>query len=170
MAITTVYGHCASALNFFENTQDYIGIGRVSEWADEENPPAPDPETLQLDEIIGVKKILTKYMVVPDEAGSIIYRDTRWRPISADLETVREEKCHWVFVETTINYDELPLYPFRQVGIFTHLEPEENILPGQYNLLPAEVADFGFLEVMENRLVVTRQMDQKETISMILEF
>ena len=170
MAITTTSGHGASAYNFFNVSEVYVGIGRTSPWDDELNPPAPDINDSELDELIGLKKVETRYMVVPDAAGSIIYRDTRWRPISADIETIRNEGCKWVYIEAHINYDELPLSAFRQVGIFSHITKADGVPVGQFNLLPSEVDDLGFLEVIDNRTVVTRQLDQRETITMVMEF
>jgi hypothetical protein len=69
-------------MDLFDSDSLYIGIGQQSAWADENNPPRTDPNDLIINQIIGYKKVEDKYMVVPDEAGSIQYRDSVWRVVS----------------------------------------------------------------------------------------
>jgi hypothetical protein len=77
MAVTTLYGHCSKALAFFNNTNIYFGLGKQTDWS---NPDIPDPPNVNQSGIVeplGFKKCESKYLVIPDPAGSIIYRDTR---------------------------------------------------------------------------------------------
>jgi len=80
------------------------------------------------------------------------------------------EGSRWVYVGTTIVYDELPLIEFRQVGLVSGLIRVTGIPPAQNVLLPNEVEDYGILEVIQNRRKVTRSIDQRERLSLILEF
>lgn len=75
----------------------------------------------------------------------------------------------WVYVETTLYYDEVPLEDYRQVGVFSRLTPV-TAKASSLILLPADVQDKGILEVIDNRKVVNRQIDQSETLSIVIEF
>jgi len=80
------------------------------------------------------------------------------------------EGSNLVYVQGLISYDELPLQSFRQVGVVTDLTPIEAVLVGQKALLPEEVINDGILEIVENRTAVNRAIDQRENISLIIEF
>jgi hypothetical protein len=81
-ATSTALSHVSRAMDLFESEALYVGIGQQSAWTDENNPPRTDPNDLVINQIIGYKKVEDKYMVVPDDAGSIQYRDSVWRIIS----------------------------------------------------------------------------------------
>lgn len=77
--------------------------------------------------------------------------------------------ARWVYVESTLYYDEVPLEDYRQVGVFSRLNP----VPGKEEhatLLPVDVQSKGILEIIDNRKVVNRQIDQSETLSVVIEF
>ena len=75
-----------------------------------------------------------------------------------------------MYLDTTIEYDEIPLGFYRQVGLFTDLKVAEDVPEGKYSLSTSEVEDEGILEVIDNRQPSNRQADQTEKISLILEF
>lgn len=176
MAVTTIHSHVNRALDFFSKNQTYFAIGKATPWDDQfnpeisdTNPPTPDTGASDLEGVIGYKKVETIYMVVPDEEnGTIAYKDTKWRIVPADQ--VVAEGARWVYLDATIRYDELPLGFYRQVGVYTGLEVADGINPSKYNLLPSEVSDNGVLEVIDNRQPSNRQSDQKEKLSLVLEF
>ncbi len=168
MATTTINGHVSRALDFFERNDIYFGIGHPDPWSNEEYPPAPEISTTGITSPIGYKKVETIYLVVPDEEGTIAYRDKRWRVVPADKAI--EEGARWVYIDCYLRYDELPLSDYRQIGVISRLKPAEGVPPGKYNLLPEEVADAGILEVIDNRKKVPRQIDQKEMLSLVIEF
>ena len=87
--------------------------------------------------------------------------------------------CHWgliseicraVFLGAWIRFDELPLYPYRTIGVFNRLEIADGVSTNKLALLPAEVAKPGLCEIVEFRKVTSRDIDQKEYISAIVEF
>lgn len=171
MATTTTRGHVNRALDFFGRSSIYFGIGRPEAWTNDSSPPNEDIDATALDTVIGYKRALTKYIIRPVEAGEtadIQYRTGDWKVVTP--EDAIAEGARWIYLDTTIEYDELPLGAYRQVGLFTGLVPADGVPEGRFNLLPEDVADAGMLEVIDNRLPSTRQADQTEKLSLILEF
>ena len=170
LPIITNTAHCARALSLVEQGNIYIGIGKTSPWTGENDdgfvPPEPNPDATELDELIGMKKADRVVMVAPDEGGSIEYGGFKWKPLT--VEEAFERKSRWVLVEVTIMYDELPPKAYRQIGIFSRVKTVKG-KEGQLILLPEEIIDVGILEVLNNRKVVTRQTDTKDTYMMIVE-
>ncbi|MGV3121055.1 hypothetical protein, partial [Lactiplantibacillus argentoratensis] len=73
--------------------------------------------------------------------------DKEWVLIPVDK--AYEEKAYYVYIEAEIKPDELPLGPYRQVGIHVNLVPNDGVT--KQNLLPSEVKDPGILRFYENR-------------------
>ena len=103
LPITTTAGHVSRAILFQKMPYIYFGLGRTSPWEGEteaaENgkefsPPLPSVNATKLDEIIGMKRVDTKSLVVPDDNGTVVYRDRTWRKISP--EEAIELGAHWV--------------------------------------------------------------------------
>lgn len=123
MAITTTRAHVSRALDFFNKNSIYFAIGKKTPWDDDtDTPPAPSVDASELQELIGFKKVESIHLVVPDDInGTISYRQSKWTVVSPD-EAI-EKGAKWVYLETTLRYDELPLGHYRQVGLFTGLVP-----------------------------------------------
>ena len=115
MAIATLKGHVSRALDFFNKSNIYYGIGKSTACVDEFNPPLP-LETDDLEETIGYKKAESIFLVVPDEEGAITYKDTSWRVVSPS--NALTEGARWVYVSTYLSYDELPVdITYRQTAV-----------------------------------------------------
>lgn len=171
MAITTMLGHVNRAKDFFNKESIYFALGRSSAWDDEMSPPNEDAGAVALDEVIGYKRYMVKHIVRPvkdNEQADIRYKNEDWKIISE--ESALDESARWVYLDTTIEYDEIPLGFYRQVGLFTGLQVAEDVPEGKYSLTTSEVSDEGTLEVIDNRQPSNRQADQTEKISLILEF
>lgn len=174
MAVKTQNGHVSDALRFFSENNIYFGFGRKdTPWASNENevgfiPPPPSRDTQELEEPMGFKLIESKQMVIPDEEGSIIYRDSRWSIVPANEAYTKGSK--WVYLECFIRYEELPLMPYRQIAVFTRLEKNSDVPQGKLALLPEDVKKQGNLEIVDNRKPTPRHPDQRERISIIIEF
>lgn len=177
LPVTTTVGHVSRAISFQEMNSIYFALGRTSPWAgeieaaeagEEFSAPLPSVEATELDELIGMKKVDTKALVVPDDEGSIVYRDRTWRRISA--EEAIQLGAHWVYIEASIYYDELPATAYRQIGVFSRVALKEGVLESQSILLPSDIKSIGILEVIDQRKVVTRNEDSRDTFSMIIEF
>lgn len=171
LPILTNASHCARALSFIEQGNIYLGIGRTTPWENENDdgfiPPEPSVDVTSLDELVGVKKADRVTMVVPDEGGEIEYATIRFKTITN--EEALERKARWVLVETTIEFNELPPVSYRQIGVYSRLQPSEG-LESKGVLLPSEIEDVGILELINNRKAVTRQSDTRDTYFMIIEF
>lgn len=169
MPITTTHAHVNRAIDFFSKDSIYFGIGKATPWLDDKKPPAPEIDVAVLDGLIGLKKVEVSHLVVRDDVnGTIIYRDSRWRIVP--LDQAIEEGAKWVYIESAILYDELPLGEYRQVGVFTGTVKKAGVAPGKYNLLPSDIEDVGTLEVIDNRPPANRLADQKERLSVVIEF
>ena len=185
MAILTMRGHISRAMDFFKKSSIYVAIGKSSKWQQNDcqelngdgfdstvdydaNPPAPSIND-DLLEVIGFKKVEFRSLVVQDDSGTLEYRGSKWKIVAED--NALSEGARWIYLSTTLTYNELPTsLPYRQVGIYTSLEPNEDISESQYVLLPEEVSDVGILEVLDNRKPVYRDNDVREQIKLILEF
>ena len=172
LPVTTTVGHVSRAISFFELTTVYFGLGKTSPWEGESEPdfsaPLPSVEARTLDELIGMKRVDVKSLVYPDEDGTVVYRDQTWRKVSAD-EAIKLG-AHWVYIEASIMYDELPATAYRQIGVFSRVKLKSGVSSSKSVLLPADIQDVGVLEVFDQRKVVTRNEDSKDTFSMIIEF
>lgn len=169
--IITNAAHCARALAFVESGPIYFGLGKSSPWSENENdsdfiPPEPNPNAENLEELIGLKKAERVALVKPDENGEIEYAGMTFKTITK--EEAFKEKARWVLLETVIAFDELPPLSYRQIGIFSHVKVKKGV--GEKTALLAEdIEDVGILEVLNNRKVVTRQADTKDSYFMIIE-
>lgn len=170
MAITTTASHVSRALDFFNNPSVYFCIGNPPSgaWPDDTNPPAPDPSVTDVDNIIGFRLVDNMYLVVPDPSGTIQYRDSSWKVVPANQAYAQGAK--WVYIDTTIRYDELPLGAYREVGVYTGLVPNNGIPAGTVVLLPNQVQSHGTLQVIDYRQPSNRQVDTKEKLSLVIEF
>lgn len=134
------------------------------------NEPALTPGdkmTFTVDPATGFRLVGVKHMCVPDPAGTLVHRDTNYRIV--DAADAQDEQAYYVYIEATFDYDNLPVKPYRQVGVFTGLTRKTGVTLGQERLLPTEVEDVGVLEVLDNRKVIYRDADSRQNYSFIVE-
>ena len=171
LPVTPLTGHVSRAISFYELPNMYLGLGKTSAFEGETDEffvcPPPSITAKTLDELIGLKKIEIKSLVHPDPNGTLIYKDKKWKKVS--VEDAIRLGSHWVYLEVTVNYDELPAVGYRQIGIFSRVKGNPEV-GDKAVLLPKEIASVGLLEVFEQRPVVNRSADSKDTFSMIVEF
>lgn len=107
--------------------------------------------------------------VVTGHAGGLIhYRDTQWREVAPA--SAFDEGARWVYLEGNLNYDEFPLIDYRQIGWYSGVVPAGSV-PYPDPLDPAtDVTDDGILEIVDNREVINRAIDEKEKLTIIIEF
>lgn len=177
LPITTTSGHVSRAILFQQMKYIYFGLGRPNAWegeleAEENNEefsaPLPNADATKVDNLIGMKKVDVKALVIPDEEGTVVYRDRVWRKITP--EEAISKGAHWVYIEASIYYDELPATAYRQIGVYSFVQLNDGVPENQSVLLPEHIKDEGILEVLDNRKVVTRNEDNRDTFSMIIEF
>lgn len=164
LAVTTTRAHVNIALYLMDKINTtYLGIGKPTEWDDDENPPVPNESINKLTETIGYKKIqkmsLCKHVENEEstEYPTVTYMGQVWALIPREL-AYDEEATH-VFFETRIQGGDFPPGPYRQVGIFTGLKPEDENNRNKPVLLPHEVKDRGTLEFYDNRPHQNRTAD-----------
>lgn len=167
-AISTLHSHVSRALDFYNKTDVYFCIGKTSAWSNDSAPPTPDSSTTDVAEIIGYKKVSVKQLVIPDNSGAIVYRSTKWTSVSPSNALTQGAK--WVYIECSIQYDELPLGYYRQIGVYTGLVKQSGVASGKFNLVPSEVADNGILEVIDYRTPAYRAIDSQDTLRLIIQF
>lgn len=87
------------------------------------------------------------------------------------------EGAKYVYVDCYLEYDNFPLVTYRQIGLCTNVVPVENIdrnilRSARYNPTKNEdeYTSLGILEVLDNRVPGTRDIDQRELLSLIIEF
>lgn len=169
MAVTTLNGHCSKALAFFNNASIHFGFGRQTEWSNPNVPDAPNVNQTEIEDPLGFKKLESKYLVIPDNTnGTIVYRDSKWSIVPANQ--VYTQGAKWVYIDCYINYTELPLGTYRQIGVLLNLTTANGVSSNKTALLPEEVSSQGTLFLLDNRTATTRQINQKEKLSFIIEF
>ena len=172
LPIATTMGHVSRAISFFELDNIYFALGKTSPWEGETEEdfsvPLPSVSATTLDELIGMKKVEVKSLVYPDEEGTVVYRDRTWRKISS--EEAIALGAHWVYLESSILYEDFPEIAYRQIGIFSRVQLNDDVPISQKILLPEHIKDTGILEILDQRKVVTRNEDSRDTFSMIIEF
>lgn len=176
LPVATTAGHVSRAISFCNLNSVYLGLGKTSPWegeteaavaGEEFSAPLPSVDTTELTELIGLKKVDVKSLVYPDDEGTIVYRTQTWRKVSED-EAI-SLGAHWVYLEVSILYEEFPAVAYRQIGIFSRVELNNNTENSSV-LLPADIKSTGILEILDQRKVVTRNEDSKDTFSLIIEF
>lgn len=176
MAVTTLKGHISRALDFYNKDSIYFVIGHRNSWnkatdapsasgtVDDNNPPAPK-DTDTISDVIGYQKVNSKFLVKKDDSGTIVYKGQKWKIVTKEEALTQGAK--WVYLTTYIEYNNLPVnLSYRQIGICTGVIPSKV----KDSLLPSEVTNPGLLEVLDNRTPIYRDTDQRERLSIIIEF
>lgn len=180
MASSTIAGHASRALDFYNTPDIYFGIGKTTSWSsdstptsnafnNDDNPPEPtSTDTLQ--ELIGYKRVESKFLVYPSDIGEISCAGRKWK-IVTNPSDIYSLGARWVYLASWIRYEELPTeYSYRQVGVFSGLKRLESVAQGKSALLPSEVEDPGILQAIYHRKPVYRDSNQRELLTTILTF
>ena len=168
MAIATTKSHVSRAKDFYGKDSVYFVLGKTTPWSEgNDTPHDPNPDDTITD-ILGYKKINSKYLVKPSEEGEISYRGHKWKIVSPD--NAYSEGARWVYLSAIVTDSDLPLETYRQVGVVTSVEVHEDVPPGTTALRPDKITNPGILETIDNRKPTTRDIDQVEKLSIILEF
>jgi hypothetical protein len=166
MAVKTTQHHVQQAVRFKSLPGLFFCIGRSQAWPDGDVPPPLDESMSAVDGPIGYKRVQRLLHLVPDSSGGFEFNETTWREVDeADAYT---EGAIYLYLETRLKPSDFPAVQYRQVGLYSGLIQT----PGSPAnvLLPNEVTDPGFLEVIEFRAPVVRAPDQDEILSLILRF
>lgn len=179
-AISALSGHVSRAVDFYNAQDIYFSIGKTTAWSpdstptsteltNDENPPDPRMDDTLL-ELVGYKRVESKFLVYPDPTGEILCNDRKWK-IVTDPAQAQEVGARWVYLSSWLMYSELPTdISYRQLGIFTGLVKAEGVPSGKSALLPNQVSDPGALQAIYNRKPVYRDAAQREQITAIIAF
>lgn len=161
----------------------FIAIGRTSPWSDENNPPYPDENMTEVEELIGLQRVDSyKFAkVIPNpttlQKKTGVYYKGLYYSVTQDSEIAIKEGYTSVLIEVTLDRDTIESIPvgvtFRQVGLYigVNATPDEikyGITRKQWDNKKQE--DRGTLEVVDNRPPLGRQSDQQESIYILLDF
>lgn len=196
--VATYASHVGKAINFFYNTPNLVfAIGRSTPWGelagetsdtstiDDLHPPYPSLDSTEIDEVIGYKRYQNKYFVIPDESSTEpIVDGVHWRKIQLEvtpqdpdaaksqlIAKVKQNKARWIYMDFQLDPNDFVGFTYRQIGLYSDVK----ILPPAtqsmtiYNAEHIEKGS-GILEVIQNRAPVTRQIDQRELVAVVLEF
>lgn len=171
LPVTTYLGHTDRALGFYESDSVYFALGKTSKWDGEDTdgfiPPSPAMDASTLEELVCLKKTSQKLLVYPSEnSGEIEFDGQYWRVITP--EEAASLQSRWVYITTTLRYNEVDLTEYRQVGIFNRVKPVNGVVSDI--LTPDKIEDLGLLIALNNRYRVTRQNDTRDVYSLIIEF
>lgn len=161
------------AVDFANNTNIWIGLGRTTAWDDEENPPTPSSSATTLDEPVLYKKA-NVVMVEEDSAegtilvyqGEILKKYSTIATSSAITAGISSVYVTTTFFDTDF---ESPSITYRQTGIFSSLIAAEGY-SADTTLTPDKVEYAGVLEWILNHEVVTVQSAQVDLVQVVLTF
>lgn len=83
------------------------------------------------------------------------------------------EGAKHVYIDCSLNYDQFPIITYRQVGVQTSVTPntQDVLKSSAYSDSGLdEYTSLGNLEILDNRAPTVREADQREVISLIIEF
>lgn len=83
------------------------------------------------------------------------------------------EGAKYVYVDCYLNYDQFPLVTYRQIGLCSGVTPNTSdvLKAAAYTLNGTnEYTSLGILEILDNRVPSTRDISQRELLSLIIEF
>lgn len=174
MAIITQRSRVETAINFVKGAPGmYLAIGRGKPWEDEKNPPAENASTTKLDEVIGYKKVSRISNCRLLKSGEKpVYPTVVWEKATYVLvpeNKAQEEKADKVYMEFVIKDKDLPLGPYRQIGLHTNLKPKSGMSQKEA-LVPSDVSDTGTLFLYENREAYNRVEDVVFTEALVVTF
>lgn len=124
--------------------------------------------TFKVDGPVTFKKASKVMLVKPDDEGEIEYYDGNYTELTED--EAYETGARHVYVEANFRYDEHPLVDYRQVTVLTGLVRADGVSGALNELVPAEVAETGYVEQIANQIAVTRNLQDRQVIGLILEF
>lgn len=171
--LLTVGYRIAAAWDMINNYTSWGAYGRITPWADEENPPAEDTTAAAMEEIQGFRLIVpaTKGCVYPSTSDDydFTYHGVYWKK-AATLEEALENGARWaLFKFNLLVEDGLPVVTFRQVGLFLNLVPATGY-EGYAALLPNQVDSTGSFYFYANHLKWVRAVNQSDEITFVIEY
>lgn len=179
-AVGSLSGHVSRAVDFYNAANLYFSIGKTTPWDEnstptstalnsDDNPPDPTIDDTVL-ELVGYKKVESKFLVYPDPEGEIVCNGRNWK-VCTNPDDAVEKGARWVYLSSWLLYNELPTsISYRQIGVFSGLKKKDSVPAGKTALLPDEVDDPGLQQVLYNRKPIYRDPNQREQLTAIITF
>ncbi len=146
----------------------FVGVGRTTPWADEENPPAPSSTTTTLEELIIYKRPNRLTFVTNDDNGEITILGEKYRALT--LDEARNLQAQQVLIQITLStVDFGGPANYRQIGVFTYVVPTAGN-ESKSILLPSEIEDPGIIIHITNRSPYYCYTNHGETINLLVAF
>jgi len=174
-ALFTNQQRILNALSLKQETNLYLAIGRTSPWTDENNPDTPLVTQTEVEELIYIKKINVKHMIIDDDAYDAYGPDVEvggYGYYFVDDANAFIQSAMGVYFANTIYFSDIAPTntTYRQVGILLNPKDAYGVALTDGEYLAANVADQGELLYVDNRTYVTRDASQSEKFEMILNF
>lgn len=183
--IVTLKSRQRRMLDFMDTKLSYrfVGIGKTSPWADENNPPYPSENMTDVTELIGLQRIDSyKFAKVIQNPTTLqkktgVYYKGLYYSVTQDTNVAIQEGYTSVLCQITLDRDTVDAIPvgvtFRQIGLYVGVKatPDEikyGITKDQW--LNKLTEDRGTLEVVDNRPPIGRLDDQQEEIYIMIDF
>jgi len=174
-SITTTKARIHNAIKLCSEPYLYYALSQTSAWPDENNPPTPSVSVSTLTELIYIRRIQVKHLVVVDDPYDGYAIDVEVNGINYNyvLEASAYDRIAYsVYLAETIDYSSIAPTntTFRTISVL--LNPEDaygTILTG-LEYLAASVADVGQIIYTNNRTYLTRAPEQTEMIQTIIRF
>lgn len=166
MGIITDTGRAQRGIDFYRDRPSiWVGLGRTSPWANEQEPPKPSRSQTSVEELFAMKLVDGAFLVVPDENGKIIGKNgVTYRQVTdqegLDLQT--PYLCLRFIIET----DEFQLISYRQVGVYVDAIPDQGFSSFSA-LTPDKFQTLGRLYYLDNGLLETRYPNTRHEIVIV---
>lgn len=136
MPIVTGNGCVRIAKCLKDNLVFWFGIGRVTPWPNDNNPPQESADKVIIDEVQGYRKVTSVMFVREDPDGTIVFKDKRYSVV--EEENIYTQGARWLYFSAWLMFDQFPVVTFRQTGLFVDVVPVPGS-EGKEILLPNEV-------------------------------
>ena len=161
----------------------YMALGKQTPWPVETDPPIPDENSQEIEELIGLQRVdYYKYAKVIPNPTSLdkrlgVYYKGLYYNVTQDWNIAEQEGYTDVMIGITFDRDTLAAIPtnvqFRQIGLFDSVNATADEI--RYGITAAQWAnkspeDKGLLVLKDNREVITRQDDQSEQVLCLISF
>lgn len=148
----------------------WCGLGRQTEWLDDNLPPEPSPSAVDIEEPIVFFKadLVTLCAWSENEADVVVYGNNFEFVSDGEAD---EKAARWVYLQFTMDgtIEGIPTGTFRQVGVFSDLVPATGHENDEW-LAPAHVEDVGTLEYISNRGPVVFSDNEVRIERTVIEF
>jgi hypothetical protein len=164
-----------NALSLKQENNLYLAIGRTTPWDDEDNPDTPLVTQTEIEELIYIKKINVKHLIIDDDPYDAYGPDVEvggYGYTFVDDANAFIQTAMGVYFSNTIYFGDIAPtdITYRQVGILLNPKDALGALLTDGEYLAASVADQGELLYVDNRTYITRDASQSEKFEVILNF